>query len=123
MENKEITAVLIMDLSAAFDTVDHYLLLDILRRKFAITNTALKWYNSFIQLRKFRVCINGSYSSEWIMEFGLVQGYTQSAYLFNCYASTLSKIVPDSLMLNDFADDQSIRRTFKTRDNQHQQRQ
>ena len=33
--------------------------------------------------------------------------------LFNCYASTLSEIVPDSLTLNGYADDHSIRRTFK----------
>ena len=113
MENKQITAVLIMDLSAAFDTADHDLLLNVLHRKFGITNTALRWYNNFIKPRKSRVCINGSYSSEQIMDFGLSQGFIQDAFLFNCYASTLSEIVPDSLTLNGFADDHSIRRTFK----------
>ena len=113
MENKQTTAVLIMDLSAAFSTVDHDLLLDVLHRKFGIINTALKWYNNFLKPRKSRICINGSYSSEWIMDFGLPQGSTQCAYLFSCYASTLSKIVPDLLTLNGFVDDHSIRRTFK----------
>ena len=49
------------------------------------------------------------------MDHGLwpTQGSTQGAYLFNCYASTLSKIIPDSLTLSSFADDHSIRRTFK----------
>ena len=42
MENKQITVVLIMDLSAAFDTVNHDLLLNVLQRKFGITNTALQ---------------------------------------------------------------------------------
>ena len=101
-----------MDLSAAFE-VNHDLLLNVLHRKFGIINTALKWYNNFLKPRKSRVCINGSYSSEQIMDFGLPQGSTQGAYLFNCYASTLSEIVPDSLTLNGFADDHSIRRTFK----------
>ena len=113
MENKQITAVLIMDLSAIFETVDHDLLFNVLQRKFGITNTALHWYNNFLKLRKFRVCINGSYSSEWIMDFGLLKGSTQSAYVFNCYASTLSGIVTDSLILNGLADNHSIRRTFK----------
>ena len=36
MENKQITAVLIMDLLAAFDTVNHNLLLDALHSKFGI---------------------------------------------------------------------------------------
>ena len=43
----------------------------------------------------------------------LPQGCIQDTYLFNCYASTLSKIIPDSLTLNGFSDDHSIRRTFK----------
>ena len=47
------------------------------------------------------------------MDFGLPQGSTEGAYLFSCYASTLSKIVPDPMTLNGFADDHSIRRTFK----------
>ena len=113
MENKKITAMLIMDLSAAFDTVDHDVLLDVLHRKFGINNTALKLYTHFLKLRKSMVYINGSYSSEKIMDFGLPQGSTQGAFLFDCYALKLSKIVPDSLTLNGFADDHSIRRTFK----------
>ena len=62
--------------------------------------------------KKSRVCVNGSYSSELIMDFGLPQGSTQGAYLFNCYASTLSEIVSDSLTLIGFVEDHSIRRTF-----------
>ena len=99
-----------MDLLAAFDKVDQDLLINVLHRKFGITNTALKWYNNFLKPRKSRVCINGSYSSEQIMDFGLPQGSTQGAFLFNCYGSTLSKIVPDTLTLNGFVDNQSIRR-------------
>ena len=40
MQNKQITAVPIMDLSAAFDTVDHDLPINVLQRKVCITNTA-----------------------------------------------------------------------------------
>ena len=50
MENKQITPVFILDLSAAFYTVDQDLLLHVLQRKFGITNTALKWYNNFLKL-------------------------------------------------------------------------
>ena len=82
--------MLIMDLTAVFDTVDYDVLLDVLHRKFGINNTALKWYTNFLKPRKSRVCINGSYSSEKIMDFGLSQGSTQGAFLFNYYTSTLS---------------------------------
>ena len=84
-----------------------------MEKKFGIINTAHKWCNNFLKLRKSRVCINGSYSSEWVTDFSLCQGSTQGAFLFNCYASTLSKNVPDSLMFNGFMDDHSIKRTFK----------
>ena len=94
-----------MDLLAAFDIVNHDLLLEALHRKIGIINTVLKWYNNFLKPRKSRVFINGSYSSEWIMGFGLPQGSTQGAFLFNCYASLLSKFVPDSLTLNGFTYD------------------
>ena len=46
------------------------------------------------------------------MESSVPQGSTQGSYLFICYASTLNKIVPKSLTLNNFADDHSIRKSF-----------
>ena len=47
------------------------------------------------------------------MDFSVPQGSTQGAYLFICYASTLNEIEPKSLTLNGFADDHSIRKSFK----------
>ena len=40
MENQLVTAVVILDLTAAFNTVDHDLLLDVLEKQFGITDTA-----------------------------------------------------------------------------------
>ena len=42
-ENQEITTMLILDLLAAFDTVDHDLLLTIMERTFGFREKALKW--------------------------------------------------------------------------------
>ena len=47
------------------------------------------------------------------MDFSVPQGPTQGAYLFICYALTLNEIVPKSLTVNGFADDHSIRKSFK----------
>ena len=110
--NNESQQYFIMVLSDAFDTAVHDLLLDVFKGKFSITNTALKWYKNYLKSRKFKVCINGSYSSEQIMDFGIPQGSTQGANLFICYTSTLSKIVPELLTLNGFTNDHSIRRIF-----------
>ena len=47
------------------------------------------------------------------MDFSVPQGLTQGAYLFISYTSTLNEIVPKSLTLNGFADDHSIRKSFR----------
>ena len=47
------------------------------------------------------------------MDVSIPQGSTQGAYLFICYTSTLHEIFPRSLTLNSFADNHSIRKSFK----------
>ena len=116
LENKNITAVIILDLSAAFDTVDHNLLLKVLDKKFGIKNITLCWYEQYLKPRRFRVCINGNYSQEKTLEFSVPQGSTQGGYLFVSYASTLDEVVPKDLQLNGYADDHSIWKCFKLED-------
>ena len=55
MEKKQIMIVAILYLLAAFDTVDHDILLSILNKQFGISGKALEWFNSYLQLRFFRV--------------------------------------------------------------------
>ena len=47
------------------------------------------------------------------VDFSVQQGSTHEVYLFICYALTLNEVVPKSLTLNGFADDNSIRKSFK----------
>ena len=113
MEDKCITAVTVMDLSVAFDTVSHELLLSVLREQFGINDLAINWYQNYLKPRHFKVCINGKYSAQKTMDFSVPQGSTQGPYLFICYASTINQIVPKSLTLNGFADNHSIRKSFR----------
>ena len=50
------------------------------------------------------------------MEFSVLQGSTQGAYLFISYASTLDEVVPKDLQLNGYADNHSIWKCFKLKD-------
>ena len=115
--NKKITVAVILDISAAFDTVDHDLLLEILDKKFAIKDIALHWFEQYLKPRRFRVCINGNYSQEK-KNIGIQcpTGSTQGAYLFKSYASTLDEVVPKDLLLNGYADVHSIWKYFKLKD-------
>ena len=113
IENQLVTAVVILDLGAAVDTVDHDLLLDVLERLFGITDAARKWYHNYLKPRKFRVLIEKYTSQPRQLDYLVPQGSTQRAFLFISYASTLDEVVTQ-LTLNGFADDHSVSRTFKS---------
>ncbi|KAH3746861.1 hypothetical protein DPMN_181278 [Dreissena polymorpha] len=46
MENQEVTALIALDLSSAFDTVDHEILLDVLKSQYGVCGVALDWMDS-----------------------------------------------------------------------------
>ena len=79
------SVVVLLDLSAAFDTVDHDKLLAILEKDIGITGTALKWFESFLKGRTQRVKINDSYSDVMELLFGLAQGSVLGPPLFKIY--------------------------------------
>ena len=64
MEKQQVTSMIILDLSVAFNTVDNKLLLKVLNHKFGVTDMALEWYKNYLLPRKFKVSINGTYSKE-----------------------------------------------------------
>ena len=47
-----------VDLSTAFDTVEHQILKDVLHRNYSVAETALKWFESYLEKRKVKVQIN-----------------------------------------------------------------
>ena len=109
MENLEVTTMLILDLSAAFYMVDHSILLKILHNSYGLCDQALKWFDMYLQLRWFKVCIDGNYSTQMELQFGVPQGSCSGANPFSCYCSQISPCIPHQLNINDFADDHSIR--------------
>ena len=57
MERGNISALILMKHSAAFNTVDHEILVSLLEKKFEIRDVALKWLREYLQPRFFKVCV------------------------------------------------------------------
>ena len=120
MEKQHITCLVALDLSAAFDTVDHQTLLAILKHKFGLEKTALQWFDQYLRPRSFKVTINGKESSERDLTVSVPQGSCAEANIFNLYCSPLHEVIPPDLQLSGFADDHSVRKSFKASDREEE---
>ena len=85
MGSKKGTALMAIDLSAAFDMVDHDRLLDVLHNKFGIRGIALNWFESYLRPRYCKVCAAESYSTHRKPDFSVPQGSCAGANIFNAY--------------------------------------
>ena len=107
------TILMLLDLSAAFDTVDQKKLLQILRNEIGIIGTALKWFESFLVGRSQKVKIGDAYSVVVQLLFGVAQGSVLGPELFNIYIRSLySYIQPAKFDIFGFADDHQLLKCF-----------
>ena len=119
IENGKCTSIVSLNLSAAFDTVNHTIILDVLNGYFGISEHALTWILSYLSSRKFLVQI-GHLTSETVeIDFSVPQGSILGPILFNCYASTLMEIIPErkDTFLSGYADDHAIIHSFSPDNN------
>ena len=107
--------LLILDLSAAFDTVDLCILLSRLSRRFGIGGRALEWFRLYLGDRTQFVNINGSTSERRVLKFSVPQGLFLGPLLFSLYTSPLSDIASKhELSFHFYADDRQLYVTFET---------
>ncbi len=78
-------ALILLDLSSAFDMVDHNLLLSRLKSCVGLRGTVLNWFQSFLTNRKFSVCTGQYTSSSAPLACGVPQGSILAPTLFMIY--------------------------------------
>ena len=74
VDHQEVVCLVLLDLSSAFDTVDHLLLLHRLEDCFGIKETALEWIRSYLINRAQKVSVGSSRSPLVMLTFGGPQG-------------------------------------------------
>ena len=89
----EVTLLLLLDYSAAFDTVDHNILLTILEDSFGITGTALDWIRSFLVGRYQIFQVGQDKSSRVIVLYGLPQGTIIGPLMYILYTADLESLL------------------------------
>ena len=92
MDSGKAVALTLLDLSAAFDTIDYSLLYDCLHYWFGLDGTVLLWIKSYLSIKQ-KIKIGDSFSDAVILPLGVPQGSVLGPLLFTLYTSLLSQII------------------------------
>jgi len=99
----------LLDLTAAFDTVDHDLVLLKLKRQLGLRDYVLKWFHSYLSDRIFRVVYNGGTSYTVRVTCSVPQGSVLGPRLFIMYTTDLEEKADEhGVNYHAFADDTQL---------------
>ena len=112
-DKRKKAVLLLLDLSAAFDTVPHSILLHRLEHKYGVKGTCLDWFTSYLQGRSAVVKIGESQSCEVEVSIGVPQGSILGPLLFILFTKDLEKIAArNNVRIHLYADDSQLYASF-----------
>jgi hypothetical protein len=105
----QFTVVIGLDISAAFDTIDHGILIDRLQEEYGISSVALRWLGSYLRDRKQFVKIGRHSSSIMNCVSGVPQGSVLGPLLFSVYTSPVGDVISSfGVRCHQYADDTQL---------------
>jgi len=113
LDKRKGVILVLLDLSAAFDTIDHQILLSRLEKGAGVCGTALKWFSSYLSGRHQSVYINGVKSTPKGLDFGVPQGSLLGPNQFTMYSGPIADIARrHGLSVHMYADDTQLYFSF-----------
>lgn len=106
MENNNIIGVVLLDFSAAFDIIDHEILLKKLK-SYGFVESALQFISSYLSDRRQLVYYNGCYSDSKTVKHGVPQGSCLGPILYTIFTNDLPSVLSKA-GISMFADDTTV---------------
>ena len=95
-DSSQPTILVSLDLSAAFDTIDHHILLTRLQTGFGISGSVINWIRSYLTDRVQRVVVGQSKSTDTSLSTGVPEGSVLGPILFSVFTSPVGHIISSS---------------------------